>query len=127
MASVLGRIEDRRAAFGDEPLQRFLRDETISPDRRLAMAAGMTHFVMSFTDLCLLVLREEPARDRYQELVNAHAKEDCDHYMWFLDDLCTLAVRRLVPPLCALLCLLSVVRPARATELRLLLTMKGAG
>jgi len=87
MQRVLARMEERTAAFGREPFQRFLEDPKLSPDERLSFAFGLTHFVMSFADVCTLVLREEPPKDRYQELVNQHAQEDCDHYRWFLQDL----------------------------------------
>jgi len=80
-------MEERRRAFAREPFQEFLKDDALSPDARLSFAFGLTHWVMSFIDVCGLVLREEPATSRFQELVNQHAKEDAHHYQWFLDDL----------------------------------------
>jgi hypothetical protein len=52
----------------------------------------MAYFVMSFADLCALVLRKEPAEDRYQEIINAHTKEDGNHWEWYLEDLARLGV-----------------------------------
>jgi hypothetical protein len=42
---------------------------------------------MTFSDLYAMVFREEPARDKLQEIVNAHTYEDGGHWKWFLADL----------------------------------------
>jgi hypothetical protein len=69
------------------PFFAFLRDPSIDVRRRLAFAPHVTHFVLTFADLCTLVLPREPASDRYQELVNANCLEDRGHWRWFLSDL----------------------------------------
>lgn len=90
MRHVLEKIEGRARDYDELPLFAFMRDERIDPRARLAFAPGLAHFVMTFSDLYAHVLRDEPARDRYQELVNAHTYEDGGHWKWFLTDLARL-------------------------------------
>jgi len=87
MKQVIERIEQRSAAFAQLPLFAFLRDHSIDPRKRLSFAPSVAHFVMSFADLYDFVLQVHPPGDAYQELVNAHAREDENHWRWFLDDL----------------------------------------
>jgi len=87
MKTVMQRIEQKTAEFAQAPLFGFLRDQSIEPRKRLAFVPSVAHFVMSFADLYSFVLQVEPAQDRHQELVNAHAREDENHWRWFLDDM----------------------------------------
>jgi hypothetical protein len=87
MRRILKRIEERQADYVQAPFFAFLRDSSIDVRRRLAFAPHVTHFVLTFADLCTLVLPREPPRDRYQELVNANCLEDRGHWRWFLSDL----------------------------------------
>jgi hypothetical protein len=87
MRRILKRIEERQADYVLAPFFAFLRDPNIDARRRLAFAPHVTHFVLTFADLCTLVLPREPPRDRYQELVNANCLEDRGHWRWFLSDL----------------------------------------
>jgi hypothetical protein len=87
MRRILKRIEERQADYVQAPFFTFLRDSTIDVRRRLAFAPHVTHFVLTFADLCTMVLPREPASDRYQELVNANCLEDKGHWQWFLSDL----------------------------------------
>jgi hypothetical protein len=87
MKAVLEAIERRTVEFARHPFYAFLRDTTLDPRQKLGFVPVLSHFVMTFADLYALVLREEPARDAYQELVNAHTYEDGGHWKWFLADL----------------------------------------
>ena len=87
MKEVIQRLEQRTAEFAQSPLFTFLRDKSLDPKKRLGFAPSVAHFVMSFADLYSFVLQVHPAEDEYQELVNAHAQEDAEHWRWFLDDL----------------------------------------
>jgi hypothetical protein len=91
MRTVLEAVDRKALEFSQARLFEFLQDESIDPRERLAFAPSVAHFVMTFADLYALVLRDEPARDRHQELVNAHAREDGGHWRWFLADLDTLS------------------------------------
>jgi hypothetical protein len=93
MAHTARRLED----FGRRPLYAFLADVNISPEVRLSFVPHMAHFVMSFADLCTLILREAPPSDRLAEIVNAHADEDDDHWRWYLSDLAKLELDRPQP------------------------------
>jgi hypothetical protein len=90
MKAVLEAIDRRAIEFARHPFYEFMRDVTIDPRQRLAFVPVLAHFVMTFADLYALVLREEPAKDRFQEIVNAHTYEDGGHWKWFLADLDTL-------------------------------------
>ncbi len=87
LGAVLEFVDQKARELRAAPLFEFLRDTRISPKDRLAFAPHVSHFVMTFADLYTLVLREEPPADRFQELVNAHAREDAGHWRWFLADL----------------------------------------
>jgi hypothetical protein len=87
MKRVVDHLERKTAEFSGNPLFAFLRDKSVEPHRRLAFAPSVAHFVMSFADLYAFVLQAPAAGDPYQELVNAHAREDENHWRWFLDDL----------------------------------------
>lgn len=87
MKEVIERLEQRSREFAKLPLFAFLQDRSIAPRKRLSFAPSVAHFVMSFADLYEFVLQVHPATDAHQELVNAHALEDANHWRWFLDDL----------------------------------------
>jgi hypothetical protein len=87
MREVLLLAEARLDTFRRRPLFSFLEDRAVAPEARLGFASNLAFFTMSFADLCSLVLRETPARDRFQEIVNAHADEDSHHWRWYLGDL----------------------------------------
>jgi hypothetical protein len=87
MKLVMERLAQKTQEFSRAPLFDFLRDKSIEPRKRLAFAPSVAHFVMSFADLYAFVLQVNPPSDKYQELVNAHAREDENHWRWFLDDI----------------------------------------
>lgn len=87
MKRVMGLLDKRTVELEDAELFKFLNDKSIDCAQRLRFAPCVAHFAMTFADLYALVLKEDPPRDRYQELVNAHASEDEDHWKWFLADL----------------------------------------
>ena len=90
MREVLAAIEQRTNGYERHPLFEFLRDESIDPARRLAFAPSAAHYVLTFQDFCQHVLRDEPARDRIQEVVNAQTYEEALHARWFIADLARL-------------------------------------
>lgn len=87
MRQIQEMIHRRTTEFEGHPFYQFIRDTSIDPRQRLSFVPALAHFVMSFADLYRLVLRDEPAKDRLQELVNAHTYEDGGHWKWFLSDL----------------------------------------
>lgn len=90
MRQVLGAIRERTNAYEQHPLFEFLRDDSIDPERRLAFAPSAAHYVLTSQDFCQHVLREEPAKDRIQELINAQTDEEAEHARWFIADLARL-------------------------------------
>lgn len=87
MRRVMRVLDAEMEKFRQAPFFAFLKDTSIDAKKRLGFAPSIAHFVMSFADLYALVLPEHPPRDKYQELVNAHVREDEDHWKWFLSDL----------------------------------------
>jgi hypothetical protein len=90
MRTLLRYIDDKTTEYEKLPLFEFLRDDSVDARARLGFVPCLAHFVMTFADLYALVLRDEPARDDYQKLVNAHTYEDGGHWKWFLSDLAVL-------------------------------------
>jgi hypothetical protein len=86
MREVLRRIFENKRAYATLPFFEWLRDERLDPRDRLAFYPCMAHFILSFGDLNKLVLREERLADAYQEMVNAHTREDDHHWPWYLED-----------------------------------------
>ncbi|AKF04130.1 hypothetical protein [Sandaracinus amylolyticus] len=87
MKRVLAALDRGSEELARAPLFELLADTRIPARTRLSFAPHVAHFVMSFADLYSHVLSEYPPRDKYQELVNAHAREDETHWTWFLKDL----------------------------------------
>lgn len=87
MRNVIEHVERRARIFEQHPLFAFLADSSIAPEERLAFVPSVAHYVITFGDLCKHVLREEPAKDRFQEIVNAQTYEEAEHWRWFIADL----------------------------------------
>ena len=90
-------IKEQASQLARHDFFRFITDASVDPRERLGYAPCISHFVMTFADLYTLVLREEPARTSYQELVNAHTYEDGGHYKWYLADLARLGCDERLP------------------------------
>lgn len=86
MRQVMKHIFEKKRAYALLPLFQWMRDEGIDQRQRLAFYPCMAHFILTFGDLNKFVLRNEPANDRYQELVNGHTYEDDHHWPWYLED-----------------------------------------
>ncbi|HEU4597054.1 MAG TPA: hypothetical protein VFS10_18120, partial [Pyrinomonadaceae bacterium] len=95
MQAVLAAIEERKQAFARMPFFAFLRDESLTPEERLAFYPCMAHWIMSFADLNKYFLRSEPAADALQEKVNTYSREDDDHWRLYLEDFQKLGFERL--------------------------------
>jgi hypothetical protein len=67
MKSVFDFIEEQKQEFSQLPFFQFVKDESI--------------------DLNKHVFRQEPATDEIQRLINIHAHEDANHWLWYLEDL----------------------------------------
>lgn len=87
MKQVLAFVEQKKQEFAQLPLCRFLQDQSIPPQQRLAWAPCLAPFSMAFGELNRVVLRQEPTNDPYQALINKHTYEDDHHWVWFLEDL----------------------------------------
>jgi hypothetical protein len=87
MKSVLDFIEEQKQEFSQLPLFEFMRDENIDPRQRLSWAPWVAPYAMNFGDLNKYVLRQEPATNKIQALINVHTYEDDHHWLWFLEDL----------------------------------------
>lgn len=87
MKSILALIESKQKVYAQLPFFEFMRDQTISPKKRLAFAPCAAPFIMSFADLNKYALRQEPTKDKIQLILNQHTYEDDFHWQWFLEDM----------------------------------------
>jgi hypothetical protein len=87
MKSILALIEEKQKVYAQLPFFQFMRDQTISPRKRLAFAPCAAPFIMSFADLNKYALRQEPTKDKIQLILNQHTYEDDFHWQWFLEDM----------------------------------------
>ncbi|MGH1343756.1 MAG: hypothetical protein ACRBN8_19525 [Nannocystales bacterium] len=87
-------IERRRSAYERHPFIRFLRDETVPAEQRLAYAPFGSHFVLTFGEFNRDFLHEDEPDSPQQEMINEHAAEDQTHFAWFLHDLKVLGFDR---------------------------------
>ena len=87
MKDILALIAEKQQIYSQLPFFQFLQDESIHPIKRLAFAPCAAPFIMSFTDLCKYVLRQEPTNDKIQAILNQHTYEDDFHWQWFLEDI----------------------------------------
>lgn len=87
MKRVLARIHRRMSDYQRSEFLAFLRDPEVEPLAKFAFAPKVAHFVLTFGDLCRMLLVQHPPKDRFQELVNANSVEDQDHWQWYLSDL----------------------------------------
>jgi hypothetical protein len=92
MKQVFDHIVRRSAEYAQNPMFAYLQDSRIDSKKRLEFVPWLSHFVMTFADLYNSFLREEPAKDRFQELVNTHLSEESSHWKWFLTDLETMGL-----------------------------------
>ncbi len=87
MKEILSLIEHKQMEFSQHPLYKFLRNEAIAPQKRLAFAPCFAFFVMGVGELNTCVFRDTLTNDPIQDLINQHTYEDDKHWIWFLEDL----------------------------------------
>jgi len=69
------------------PFFQFLRDDSIPAEERLAYAPYSAFFILTFADVNRFLLPDKASTDPLQQLVNRHAAEDAQHWVWYLADL----------------------------------------
>lgn len=91
MKQVNDYIEQRGRDGREHPFILWLEDEKVPIRERLSKwLQGAGIFVFGFSDLNLMVLpypQLEPGSDVFKEAINEHAKEDANHWGWYLGDL----------------------------------------
>ena len=87
MKDILDLIEQKKNKFAKLPFFEYLRDTSIHPRQRLVWSHCLAYFAMFFGELNNDFLRIEPAKNQLQKLINNHAIEDEQHWLWFLEDL----------------------------------------
>ncbi|WP_186644900.1 hypothetical protein [Fluviispira vulneris] len=87
MQQIKAHIEMYNKKYDLHPLFIFLKDSSIDPRKRLAIAPCIAHFAMSFADLNRYVYRDFENIDIFQEIINEHTIEDSKHSVWFLNDI----------------------------------------
>lgn len=92
MKEVLEFIQEKKKEFAKLRLFEFMQDSSIDPLQRVAWAPCLAPFAMNFKDLNALALREEPATNPIQEMINKHTYEDGRHWAWYLSDIEALGI-----------------------------------
>lgn len=92
MKQVFEHIERKSAEYTREPLFGYLSDPAIGARDKLKLVPSAAHFIMTFADICQMVLRVDPPRDRYEALINAQTAEESAHWRWYLADLTSLGM-----------------------------------
>jgi hypothetical protein len=87
MRRILAHITDRSEQFAKEPMFQYLRDESVDPEQRICFMPMMAHFVFSFMDVNMYIIRKEGVDTPYQRLVNIHSYEDATHWPWWINDM----------------------------------------
>lgn len=87
MKEILALIEEKKKVYAQLPFFEFIKDQSISPRKRLSFAPCAASFIMSFADLNKYALRQEPTEDKIQQILNQHTYEDDFHWKWFLEDM----------------------------------------
>ncbi|MDJ0615790.1 MAG: hypothetical protein QNJ63_03415 [Calothrix sp. MO_192.B10] len=87
MKEVLDLIEQKKQEFAQLPFFDYLLDTGIDPKQRLIWSNCLSYFVMFFGELNNDFLRQESTDNPLQQLINQHAYEDEQHWLWFLEDL----------------------------------------
>jgi len=87
MKHMLEYIGKKNAEFGTRKIFGWLKDSSIDPKQRLALAPYMAHFVFSFMDVNRFILRDMDDSHELQQLVNIHTNEDSHHWPWYVEDL----------------------------------------
>ena len=87
MQEVFALIENNKREFTKLELFDYMQDRSIAASKRLSFAPCMTHFIMSFGDLNKYVFREAQPLNKLQHIINEHAKEDEEHWRWFVTDI----------------------------------------
>ena len=87
MRTIARLIEDRQERYRDHPFIRFLKDDSQSPEARLAYAPFACFFSMTFSEFNRKYIRVENPVGEHEKALNEHAREDETHFRWFLQDL----------------------------------------
>ena len=91
MADILDAIAHGRSSLEANILSKRLADPNINVNDKLECIPLLSFFVLSFKD-CMAMLQSPNPTSALEQVVNAHALEDADHWKWFLQDLNTLDI-----------------------------------
>lgn len=92
MTELASLIDERAQVFARHPFLRRVRDPAQPLAQRLAFLPALSHFIMSFGDLNRYVLPFPAPRSELERAINEHAREDANHWPWFLHDLAQLGM-----------------------------------
>ena len=90
MQDIIEYISYKKEAFAQHAFFKHLSDDNLSLTHKLNFMPYMAYFIMSFGDINKHVLPFQAPKDNYELAINVHAKEDEQHWIWYLEDLRTL-------------------------------------
>lgn len=80
-------INEKKNIFGKHPFFNYLKESSVPLNKRLSFLPYISHFVMTFSDINKYVLPFKTPMNELELAVNTHAKEDSNHWPWFINDL----------------------------------------
>lgn len=92
MKRILDQIEEHRGELAEQPLFKFLSDESVDGATRLSFTPSMLYYLMGFKDV-LRMLERPDSDEKLHRYINAYCGEDADHWRWYLTDLGKLGYR----------------------------------
>jgi hypothetical protein len=87
MKSVMRELAQAKRHYSTLPLFDYLRNDAIAPSDRLAFVPYLAPYLLARADLVQTMVREQPAGDPCQELVNQRARDEEHRLPWYLEDL----------------------------------------
>lgn len=87
MQTIKSTIQHKKIQFSNHHFFHILKNENLTIDQRLKFLPDLAHFIMSFSDLNKYVLPYANPKNKYEEAINLHCKEDANHWPWYLYDL----------------------------------------
>lgn len=87
MHKISDEITRHKVSFSNHHLFRYLINKDITIEKRLSFLPYISHFVLSFSDINKIVLPFKAPNNDLENAVNNHAREDAEHWEWYLNDL----------------------------------------
>ncbi|WP_160716963.1 hypothetical protein [Chitinophaga solisilvae] len=90
MENITQLIAYLKLKYAENPFFKSLEEPNINLMEKLSFLPDIAYFIMCFGDLNKFVFPFTEHQNEFEEAVTNHAKEDANHWQWYLSDLETL-------------------------------------